>query len=403
MLISYYHVFTHTVEHILLHIGKGTRMKRPFLYFTLLVLNAAAVYAEDTTATAAPSVITWSGFVDAYYSKNFNSPSSSTNQLRNFDFSTDQFALSLAELVIQKQASPVGFRVDLDFGSTNDFVQVPNTGTLNLVQQAYLTTVLPIGSGLTVDVGKFVTHMGYEVIESKDNWNYSRSYLFAYAIPYFHVGLRMTYPMASNFSAGLHIVNGWNYAVAANSYGVTADNNKSKSVGLQLIYSPTSSTGIIFNGMTGFEQPTGVPYGKRNVFDLIINQSVNDNLLLGLNVDYGQERVASFLNIWKGAAIYCKYVIGPKSDVAVRAEVYYDPFAYTTLVNVDPTVPVAKTTLKEITLTYGYHLFEALTIRGELRDDFANGPAFVSASTSPTSPISGTSQPTLLVGVVAVF
>ena len=71
----------------------------------------------------APAPITWSGFVDAYYSKNFNSPATETNQLRNFDINENQFALSLAELVIQKQASPVGFRMDLDFGPTNDMVQ----------------------------------------------------------------------------------------------------------------------------------------------------------------------------------------------------------------------------------------------------------------------------------------
>ena len=28
------------------------------------------------------------------------------------------------------------------------------------------------------------------MIESKDNWNYSRSLLFAWAIPYYHFGLR---------------------------------------------------------------------------------------------------------------------------------------------------------------------------------------------------------------------
>jgi len=33
-----------------------------------------------------------------------------------------------------------------------------------------------------------VTPAGAEVVESKDNWNYSRGLLFAWAIPYFHFG-----------------------------------------------------------------------------------------------------------------------------------------------------------------------------------------------------------------------
>ncbi len=127
--------------------------------YALLLLSAVlccvmvSFAADSAAAVPAPTPITWSGFVDAYYSKNFNSPATETNQLRNFDINENQFALSLAELVIQKQASPVGFRMDLDFGPTNDIVQgiapygtTPNS-TLNIMQQAYLTAVLPVGSG----------------------------------------------------------------------------------------------------------------------------------------------------------------------------------------------------------------------------------------------------------------
>ena len=203
-------------------------MKLTYLFLAAFTLCTSAMYAADSAAAApAPAPITWSGFIDAYYSKNFNSPVTETNQLRNFDIQENQFALSLAELVIQKQASPVGFRMDLDFGPTNDLVQGGNGSTLNVLQQAYLTAVLPVGSGLTVDVGKFVTHMGNEVIESKDNWNYSRSFLFEFAIPYYHTGIRLTYPLSSALSGTLDILNGWNS---------TVDNNHSQTLGLTLNY-----------------------------------------------------------------------------------------------------------------------------------------------------------------------
>ena len=55
-----------------------------------------------------------------------------------------------------------------------------------------------MGKSLQVDAGKFVTHMGFEVIESKDNWNYSRGLLFQFAIPYFHTGVRVTGPINDN-------------------------------------------------------------------------------------------------------------------------------------------------------------------------------------------------------------
>ncbi|HEY9167464.1 MAG TPA: porin [Candidatus Kryptonia bacterium] len=350
--------------------------------------------AADSTTTTTPK-ITWNALVDVYYSKNFNSPANQLNNFRNFDIYDNQLGLSLAKLTVQEQAQPVGFRVDVGFGTANDIVQGltnPLTGatgaatsTLNLVEQAYLTAVLPIGSGLTVDLGKFVTMMGNEVIESNGNWNYSRSYLFAFAIPYYHTGMRLTYPVSSTFTVALHIVNSWN---------TTIDNNHSKSVGLGLTYSPSSSTSIILSGMSGFEQPFGAPYGKKDVGEIIIGQALGDNLSLAVDADYGQERVGGFLNLWKGVAIYAKYALDAKSDVAARGEVYYDPFDYTT------GVFLPKATFKEVTLTYEYRPWGPLMLRIEARDDFANGKAFVSASTPFPN---RNSQPTLTVGVVTSF
>jgi len=71
---------------------------------------------------------------------------------------------------VQEQAQPLGFRVDLAIGTGNDIVHgllnpstgaaVPSTSTLNLVEQAYLTAIIPVGSGLTVDIGKFCDNDG---------------------------------------------------------------------------------------------------------------------------------------------------------------------------------------------------------------------------------------------------
>ena len=47
---------------------------------------------------------------------------------------------------------------------------------------AYVTLKPKQWKGVQIDVGKFVTSAGAEVIESNANWNYSRSLLFAWAI-----------------------------------------------------------------------------------------------------------------------------------------------------------------------------------------------------------------------------
>ncbi len=44
--------------------------------------------------------------------------------------------------------------------------------------QAYGTYVVPLGSGLTVDLGKWASALGYENNYTKDQLNYSRSFYF---------------------------------------------------------------------------------------------------------------------------------------------------------------------------------------------------------------------------------
>jgi hypothetical protein len=349
---------------------------------TMVVVSASAAHAQDTLAAAAGRIAI-SGFADVFYSKNFAHPASRKNELRNFDIAENQFTLSQVEVVLQKQAEPVGFRVDLDYGAANDIVQPAGASSLSMIQQAYLTAVVPVGKGLTIDAGKFVTHLGNEVIESKDNWNYSRSLLFAWAIPYYHTGVRLAYPLADNFTACVHIVNGWNSGT---------DNNDFKTLGVTLAWSATASTSITFNAIDGFENMTPIESGKRTVCDLIITQKLSDAFTLALNADYGRAGTDSGMMIWKGLAVYGRYAFTGKAAVALRGEIFDDPQGYATGLGV-PHVDV-----KEVTGTYEYLFARSLLLRGEVRYDFSNAPAF-----DKQRPGTETSQATVLIGAVVLF
>src|SRR2546430_7566514 len=77
-----------------------------------------------------------SGFVDTYYNYNSNQPSSRTNGFRSFDVASNQFALNLVELVVDKTPDPAnsrtGYHIALGFGQ-------PSTPS---------TEVIPAGWGL---------------------------------------------------------------------------------------------------------------------------------------------------------------------------------------------------------------------------------------------------------------
>ena len=311
-----------------------------------------------------------------FYSKNIVNPSTGVNKIRVFDPKDNEFTLALGELVIQKKAESIGFRVDIGTGT------VPGLSLAGLFQQAYVTAILPVGNGLTVDVGQFVTHMGYEVIESKDNWNYSRSIFFGWAIPFYHTGARLSYPVLSNLTATVSILNGWN---------TVTDNNRSKTLGLMINYAVFSSTNITLCGISGVEQTEPSISGKRNVLNLIVTQSVSDDLLFAVDADYGEERMPAGLATWKGGAVYGKYVLDQKSAVALRYEMYNDGSNFSPL-------STGASKLSEITATYEYRPYDNLILRGEVRDDMSDVAYF-----DNDKPANAKSQLTALIGAIVTF
>src|SRR2546427_2569392 len=240
-----------------------------------------------------------SGFVDAYYGYNFNHPGVDT-QLRNFDTKSSQFSLNLAKVVLEKKPvadSRLGFRTDLAVGPATEIVHASEPGGADVfkhLQQAYLSYLAPVGKGLQIDVGKFVTQHGAEVIETKDNWNYSRSLLFALAIPYYHFGMRATYAFSDKFTLAGYLVNGWNNVV---------DNNTGKTVGIQATVKPTAKLTVVGNYMGGPEQP-GNNDDWRHLFDTTVTYARNGPVSLMANYDYGFDRFAGARVHWQGIAGY---------------------------------------------------------------------------------------------------
>ena len=125
--------------------------------------------------------------------------------------------------------------------------------------QANVTYNAPLGKGLQFTFGKFATPMGAEVIEAIDNFNYSRSFLFNYAIPFTHTGLKTYYAFSDTFNAAFYVVNGWDN---------TTDNNTGKTVGLSFGVTPVKPVNLAFNFMYGPEQDNNNS-NERFLFDWV--------------------------------------------------------------------------------------------------------------------------------------
>lgn len=336
-----------------------------------------AAVAEETTPAALPGVEVL-GFVDVYYGYNFNKVSPA---LRTFDVQHNAFSLSQTEIAFAKAVSPasrLGFRVDVGFGKTADLVAAfePEEGGQGIyknIQQAYLSGL--IGDKLTVDVGKFVTPVGAEVIESQDNWNYSRSVLFGYAIPFYHTGLRATFAATDKLSLAGFVLNGWNNS------STFRDGRPCLAAAATL--KPTGAVTWVGNFMFGPEAAVENP-DNRYLFDTTLTVALTPKLSVMANFDYGTEGPTS----WMGVAAYAKLQATEKWALAGRMEYLDDTEGGFMLIG---------KTGQTYTITSDHQVAGDLKVRLEYRldrvDDF-----FTKSDGSTTSSQSG-----LNVGVVYVF
>jgi hypothetical protein len=273
-------------------------------------------------------------FVSSGYIFNFNEPASHVNQYRVFDPVPNTFSLTDAELTVQRpvaNAGDVGFRADFDLGgllppstaSANDV----GVGQFN-VRQAFVSAVAPLGTGLRLDVGKFVTHAGYEVIEGWDNYddNISRSILFGFAIPFTHLGARVSYTFSPMLAAMVMIANGWDADVAR---------TRGKMIGAQLTFTPVDAISLILNYCGGYEPATGVGGAAvsgqqfRQLFDVVATVKLASWLTVGGNFDYGWQDSADTVTAgsnadWWGGAGYLRVESPGGFGIAFRGEYFKD-------------------------------------------------------------------------------
>lgn len=386
--------------------------------------EVGGIYTEATTKDLGDILkvdffknLKFRGWIDTYFVGNFNDPKRSvveanqnlsvlksrdlTIEGRAFDVRDRSFSLSLAELEVERvpDVGGVGFKLDLAFGDTQDIMVdtiKAASGRSSVsefdryVQHASLSYVAPIGRGLRLDIGKFVTHIGGETIASIKNHNYSHAFFYTYAIPFQDLGLRVRYDWTDTFYTEFYVVNGWN---------VTSDNNKAKSFGPAIGWAPAPQFSVYFNYLVGNEQTDNDKLLKnlRHIFDAQVNYSPIDGLNFHLNLDYGWEdgAIGGIQNAqWGGITGWVRYKVTDVFEPTLRVEWYRDDDGFTTGI---------VQSLVGVTLTMNYKIgigkFANILLRPEYRFDHSNEDFFTHRGDFR----SRKTQHTLGIGAVAYF
>lgn len=336
--------------------------------------------------------------IDSYYAFNFNHPVGRVNLLRAYDVLSNNFSLNQASVIFEhapdvSAGRRFGGRVDLQFGQATDTLQgnpanEPRPQIYRNIFQAYGTYIVSVGKGLTVDFGKWGSSLGIEGNYTKDQMNYSRSYYYDF-LPFYHMGVRATYPVNERFALTYWLVNGTNQAEATNGFkdelfGFTAK--------------PTKSMTWVVNYYFGQEHPDRVPIapsspipvqpglsfavirpapdGRLHIFDSYVSWQATPRWSLALEGDYAIQRLwrnerpgqSSAPSRVEGGAAYARYQLSSKFAVAARAEYLSDNGGLFSGIS---------QALKETTATFDYKLSDGFLMRYEWRRDFSNQPSFL--------------------------
>ncbi|WP_128543494.1 porin [Larkinella soli] len=304
--------------------------------------TASTSKPQEVATAAAPAQepenkgkFTFSGYIDSYYFGNFNRPKSRSNlgvagNARAFDQRSGQFSLGLVQTKIGYSTAKSDVVVDLTFGPNADLGQYGNLvgplgrGSMALaIKQAYFNWKAT--DKLSLTVGQFGTHIGYEVIDAPVNYNYSLSNLFNNG-PFYHIGAKATYAFSDKASLMVGLVN---------NVDNLNDNNRSKGFISQLFFSPVAGWNVYLNAIASNEANldslNNKVTGAYAIFDLTTTYQITEKFFLGLNAAVGSQKgdfqgyapVKSGTSSWGGVALYTNYAVTGNFGLGARYE-YFD-------------------------------------------------------------------------------
>ncbi len=364
------------------------------------IAQSAAPAPSPAPAPPAPEPASVAGttinfLLDGYYAYNFNAPIGRVNRLRAYDVSSNNFSLNQADVVLEHAADPdhrkwFGARLDLQWGQATQTLQgnlanEQRPALYRNVFQAYGTVIVPVGKYLRMDFGKWASSLGIEGNYTQDQMNYSRSYWFDF-LPFYHMGLRASYPVSDRFSINYWLTNGTQQTEDFNGFkdqlgGFTAKPQKNVNWTMNYYFGQEHPDVVFFppalSPVPGAPTQQGIsflpienaPTGRLHIFDSYATWQATPALMFALEGDYVLQRLYknSPPQHVAGGAVYAQYQFTPKFSLAARAEYFSDRGALFTGV---------EQALKETTFTTTYRFAERFMVKGEWRYDWSNQPFF---------------------------
>lgn len=264
----------------------------------------------------------------------------------------------------------IGGQVEITLGSDANVINSYGypTNTYTDLTQAYLYYT---NGPFTLDLGKFETLAGYEVIESPNDNNISRSILFGYAVPFTHTGARLVYAPTSKIALTTGANFGWDQIIGTHGLSTVEG---------AVAWTPSSVFSLstdVYSGSEPAVTGAGTPVGTRTLVDVVGHWNPSSKWNFGLNYDSATQTNTTLFDAtgtavatgsvnWNGLAGYAVYNLNSNFSLAGRLEGFDDANGSRT--------GIAQV-WDEATGTLQYAVGH-LKLRAELRYDWSNQSVF---------------------------
>ena len=286
---------------------------------TVGVATTAAAAAAATAAAAEELKPEFFGYVGVYYGYDFNNPASLTRP--GFIYSEslhNQIALNLALLGARYTGKRVRGTFAIQTGTYPDANYAAEPGIFKNIYEAWAG--VKVADNLWLDAGIFLSHIGLEGPNSRDNLTLTRS-IMADNSPYYEAGAKLTYDKGKKWLFSFLTINGWQ---------VIRDRNQNQAIGTQIQFRP--STKVLLNSSTflgeGRNVPDSLGIRLRYFHDFYVTYDPSKKWKIAAAFDTGwQEKLdgRGGYDAWQGGALIVRRRLWERAGLVGRAEYYHDP------------------------------------------------------------------------------
>ncbi|MDH5481052.1 MAG: porin [Nitrosomonas sp.] len=340
------------------------------------LIESLTGFKYNKTSFAESLGVKFGGWTEIGFSGNVSNGKTANGPV-TFNDGPNEFKLHQVYGIIEREVNKntdtwsFGFRADILYGTDARFSSAANfdsnilnsTATRQLVfPQAYVDIFMPIGNGVTAQVGHFYTIIGYEVVPSAGNFFFSHAYTMQYGEPFTHSGMLLTYPVNDNITVKGGVVTGWDahFKQPANFLGnvnYTTDDER------------TSFTASL---ITGSVRAAGLGTSSdhnRTMYSLVLEHDITDRWHYVIQHDLGVEEknvLTGRSSQWYGLNQYLFYDVLHNLGAGIRMEWFRDDDGTRIPVNGVSGIPG---TYIGVTGGLNYTPIEGFIIRPEVRYD----------------------------------